>query len=76
MKILGSEKKLCLCCMEEHDVHRVATVESNVVKGTPVEYIAEYFYCDRANGAYADEQQISLNDIAMKNAYREKCSGE
>ena len=38
----------------------------------PVEYSAEYFYCDQANETYADEQQISSNDISMKNAYRVK----
>ena len=58
--------------MEEHDVQRVTTVESNVFKGMPIEYNAEYYYCDQADEAYADERQISLNDIAMKNAYREK----
>lgn len=63
---------LCPCCMEEHDVQRIATVESNVFKGIPIEYNAEYYYCDQADEAYADEQQISINDIAMKNAYREK----
>lgn len=72
MKILGKEKKLCLCCMEEHEVQRVEIVESNTFKGVPVEYDAEYFYCELTDEMYADEQQISTNDIAMKNAYREK----
>ncbi len=72
MKILITEKKLCLCCMEEHEVQRVTVVESNKFKGEPVEYNAEYYYCDLADEMYADEQQISQNDIAMKNSYREK----
>ena len=72
MKILMTNRMLCPCCMEEHDVQRVTTVESNVFKGMPNEYNAEYYYCDQADEAYADERQISLNDIAMKNAYREK----
>lgn len=58
--------------MEEHDVQRITTVESNVFKGVPIVYNAEYYYCDRADEAYADEEQISSNDIAMKNSYREK----
>ena len=66
------EKKLCLCCMEEHAVQVITVKESNIFKGVPVEYEAEYHYCDRADETYADEQQISANDIAMKNAYREK----
>ena len=52
------------------DVQTVLIRESNVFKGVPVEYDAEYFYCDKADETYADEQQISANDIAMKNAYR------
>lgn len=63
---------LCPCCMEEHVVQRVMTLESNVFKGKTVEYNAEYFYCDRADETCADEQQISSNDIAMKDSYREK----
>lgn len=72
MKILMTNRMLCPCCMEEHDVQRVTTVESNVFKGMPIEYNAEYYYCDQADEAYADERQISLNDIAMKKAYYEK----
>ena len=72
MRTLMKKRMLCPCCMEEHDVQRISTVESNVFKGITVEYKAEYFFCDQADETYADEQQISLNDIAMKNAYREK----
>ena len=72
MKILMTKRMLCPCCMEEHDVQRITTVESNVFKGVPIVYNAEYYYCDRADEAYADEEQISSNDIAMKNSYREK----
>ncbi len=72
MRVLDTEKKLCACCMEEHEVQRVVITESNIFKGEPVEYNAEYFYCDLADELYADERQISINDIAMKNAYREK----
>lgn len=72
MKILSTAKMLCLCCMEEHAVRTVTVREHSIFKNVPVEYTAEYFYCDQADETYADEQQISLNDIAMKNAYREK----
>ena len=71
MTIISTEKKLCACCMEEHDVKTIMIRESNIFKGVSVEYDAEYFYCDRADETYADEQRISRNDIAMKNAYRE-----
>ena len=72
MKVINIVKKLCPCCMEEHNVQKIETVESNVFKGIHVKYNAEYYYCDQADETYADELQISLNDIAMKNAYREK----
>lgn len=72
MKILRTVKMLCPCCMEEHAVQTVSVEEHNIFKNVPVEYTAEYYYCDQAEETYADEQQISLNDIAMKNAYRGK----
>ncbi len=72
MSVQKTEKMLCPCCMEEHDVQRITAAERTVFKGVPVAYTAEYFYCERADETYADERQISLNDTAMKNAYREK----
>lgn len=70
MKTIKTEKKLCECCMEEHDVQRILVKENNIFKGVSVDYDAEYFYCDRAEETYSDEKMISANDIAMKNAYR------
>ncbi|MBQ9155258.1 MAG: DUF4065 domain-containing protein [Eubacterium sp.] len=58
--------------MEEHGVQRIEVIETNIFKETAVEYRAEYFYCNRADDTYADELQLSLNDISMKNAYRKK----
>ena len=72
MNILRTEKKLCPCCMEEHDVQYVKTTANNIFKGVTVEYPAEYLYCDKADEMYEEEAQISENDISMKNAYREK----
>lgn len=72
MEILRTANMRCLCCMEEHAVQIIRVLEHNVFKNVPVDYFAEYYYCDQADETYADEQQISLNDIAMKNAYRER----
>lgn len=72
MKVLRTTKMLCPCCMEEHMLQTISVLEHNVFKNVPVDYSAEYFYCDQANESYADEQQISSNDISMKNAYRKK----
>lgn len=71
-RLLNRKKMICLCCMEEHDVEIICRRERNVFKGESVEYPAKYYYCDRTDEFYADEMQISDNDIAMKNAYRSK----
>jgi putative zinc finger/helix-turn-helix YgiT family protein len=58
--------------MEEHIVQTVVIPEENIFKNIPVKYDVECYYCDKADEVYEDERQISLNGIAMKNAYREK----
>ncbi|MBO4888915.1 MAG: DUF4065 domain-containing protein [Firmicutes bacterium] len=58
--------------MEVHNVQTVIEKETNIYKDVALEYDAEYYYCDQADELYADEKQMSQNDIAMKNAYREK----
>lgn len=58
--------------MEEHDVQIVEVQESNIFKGEKVEYTAFYEYCDLADEYLATEELIAINDIAMKNAYREQ----
>jgi putative zinc finger/helix-turn-helix YgiT family protein len=58
--------------MEEHIVQTVVVPAENTFKNIPVEYDVECYYCDKADEMYEDERQISLNGIAMKNAYREK----
>ena len=72
MKVLKSEKKICVCCMEEHEVKIVRIHEKNIFKNIEVEYEATYFYCDLAEEFYADEEQARVNDLNMKNAYRKK----
>lgn len=72
MKILGKEKKLCLSCMETHEVLTVEVDEKNIFKGKEVMHTAVYEYCDKADEYYALEKQLSDNDIRMKNAYRKQ----
>jgi len=64
--------KICPCCMEEHEAKIITVTQHSVFKGVPVEFDAEFHYCEWADETYADEQQISANDTAMKNAYRSK----
>lgn len=43
MKIINSEKRLCTCCMEEHDVKTVLVREQSTFKGVEVNYDAVYY---------------------------------
>lgn len=70
MEIIRKEKRLCSCCMEEHEVMIVREEEHNIYKDQPVTYFAIYEYCDRVDEYQATEPMIAQNDIAMKNAYR------
>ena len=72
MKIIRSEKKLCPCCMEEHEVKTVLVMDHAVFKNTQVQYEASYLFCDEAEELYMDEQQMRDNDVKMKDAYRKE----
>lgn len=72
MKIIKNEKRLCTCCMEEHEVKTVLVCEQATFKSVNVNYEAAYLYCDVAEEIYADEQQLQENDMHLKDAYRKK----
>lgn len=72
MKIIEVEKRLCTCCMEEHEVKTVCMIEHTKYKSVYVDYEATYFYCDLAEEWYMDETQMRENNIIMKEAYRKK----
>lgn len=71
MEIIKREKKLCMCCMEEHIVKTVTLREHTIFKNKEIAYDAQYMYCDAADEYYMDEQQMRENDTRMKDAYRE-----
>lgn len=70
MIVIRSEKRLCSCCMSEHEVKTVIEHEKLTFKETKVEYDATYLYCDIAEEYYMDEEMIQDNDIKLKEAYR------
>lgn len=70
MRIIKSEKRLCTCCMEEHEVKTVLVKDEATYKNKKVAYEASYLYCDAAEELYMDEQQMQENDVRLKNAYR------
>ncbi len=72
MKCVETGKTLCPCCMTEHEKKVIHVRENNLFKGVPVEYDAEYCYCETTEETFAEEPQITQNDISMKNAFREK----
>lgn len=72
MKVISAEKKLCLSCMEEHQVKRVEVQEENIFKGLTVKYPARYEYCNRTDEFLTYEDSLITNDLAFKDAYREK----
>ena len=72
MQVISKVKKLCSCCMEEHEVQVVELEEKGLIKGKKVSYRAVYMYCDVADEFYMLEDQIEANDIALKNAYRKQ----
>ena len=70
IKIIKREKRLCTCCMEEHEVKTVLIKERTIFKNVNVNYDAIYLYCDLADELYANEDQLQENDIHLKDAYR------
>ena len=70
MKIIKSEEKLCLCCMEEHIVHTVVCRDTEIYKGKKVSFNATYEYCEQADELLENEEMIKANNLAMKDAYR------
>lgn len=71
-KIVSKENKLCMCCMKEHEVKTVRIIDDNIYKGVDIKYPAFYYYCENADEYYNDENQLSENDLSMKNEYRKK----
>ena len=72
MKVLNSKIKLCLSCMEEHEVQQVEIIEENIFKEELVRYPARYEYCSNTDTYTTYDDTINSNDISFKDAYREK----
>ncbi len=72
MKILKSQTKLCLSCMEEHEVQEVLILEENIFNNKTVHYNAIYEYCSKADEYTQSEEMIRKNDVAFKDAYKKQ----
>ncbi|OPL14730.1 MAG: hypothetical protein AVO34_00945 [Firmicutes bacterium ML8_F2] len=67
---MSIDTKLCLSCMEAHQIQQVTVKEENIFKGKRVEYQAKYEYCPNTDAYTATDEIIDLNDISFKDAYR------
>lgn len=56
----------CPCCMEEHEVQTITVMENNVFKSVPVEYMAEYFYCDQADALSYKRRGHSISGLVYR----------
>jgi putative zinc finger/helix-turn-helix YgiT family protein len=72
MAILKSEARLCLNCMEEHQVDIVEVTEQETFKGVNVEFTAIYEFCSNTDNYLETEDMIRANSLAVKDAYRKK----
>ena len=67
MKIIKREKRLCTCCMEEHEVKTVLVEEKMTFKNVKIVYEADVFYMD--------EEQMQKNYLNQKAAYQKIING-
>jgi hypothetical protein len=49
MNKIKREKRLCLICMEEHEVDSVEVMDTEIYKGEEVSFRARYEYCSNAD---------------------------
>lgn len=69
MEVLKSEYKLCLLCMEEHEVKTVQITEEVEQRGKEICFKAIYEYCELADELLETEEMIRINSHAMKVAF-------
>lgn len=72
MEKIKTEKRLCLICMEEHDVDIVEIIDNEIYKNEDVTFSATYEYCSNTDEFLENEEMIKKNSLAMKDAYRKK----
>ena len=72
MEVIRKEMKLCLSCMEEHEVEIVTVPEEMLFKGEKVNFNATYEYCSNIDELSSTEEFLRKNGLTMKDAYRHK----
>lgn len=69
MQFIKSEKRLCPCCMETHEVSTVLVSAETTYKNIKVNYDAFYEYCENTKILYMNEAQLLRNSENIKHAY-------
>jgi hypothetical protein len=59
IKLIKSEKKFCLICMEEHEVQTVIVTDVEEYNGEEVSFEAIYEYCSLSDEYLETEDMIS-----------------
>lgn len=67
--LIKTEKKLCSCCMEHHDIQTVREMYPTIFKGYKFEYELECNYCDRTDEMWETEEQSARNHKEMLETY-------
>lgn len=69
MKILKKEKKLCISCMNEHEVLTIELEEKSTFKDVLVTYPAVYEYCPVTDECWENEEMMKANWLTLREAY-------
>lgn len=72
MKTISKEIKLCMVCMEEHEVIIVEVEETTEFKKETVTFPAIYEYCPLTDILSETEDLMQKNDLKMKDTYRKQ----
>ncbi len=72
MRVINSEKRFCVSCMEEHKIDIVQREEYEIFKGEELAFIATYNYCSNTDELQETEELIRANNLAVKDTYRKK----
>ena len=70
-KVVSEAHKLCLICMEEHDVYLVEVEDTEEYLGKEVMFIGKYEYCHRADEYLETMDMFTENISAMKRAFED-----
>lgn len=72
--MVANENKTVICpyCMKEHNVKIVCDSDISIFKGEEITFDARSLYCEESDEYFEDEATMKENDIAIKNAYRQK----